>query len=408
MKTMIANLSRRWLHGGLALLLVVAGVAGFVILTKSRAPLVAKPPRDHRPLVRAVAAEVSPLAVVVHGEGTVRPLYESTLASEVAGRVVKVSPALVNGGSFAQGEVLLVVDQADYRLAVTTAKAEVHDADTKLQLAQAEAVVAREEWRRLGRTGDPPDLVAKGPQLEVAQARLASAKANLARAELNLERTEIRAPFAGRVSAKAADLGQYLKAGDKVATVYATQAVEIVTPLEDADLAWLKVPGLTSADGQGSPAEVATEFAGRQMTWKGRVVRAEGKVDERTRLVPVVVRVENPYTTRPPLAVGTYVRVSLRGKELPEATLLPRAALRADDQVWVVDDQGRISFRKVRVARIQEEKVLISDGLAPGDRVVTTQLKAVTEGMLVRLEGSEEGPRPALDQDRRPAEEKAS
>ena len=93
MKTMIANLPRRWLHGGLALLLVAVGVAGFVILTKSRAPLMAKPPRDHRPLVRAVAAEVSPLVVVVQGEGTVRPVYESTLASEVAA-FVKTSAAL--------------------------------------------------------------------------------------------------------------------------------------------------------------------------------------------------------------------------------------------------------------------------------------------------------------------------
>lgn len=408
MKPMPAKSSRKWLHGGLALLLVVVGVAGFVILTKSRAPIQPKPPRDHRPLVRTVTAEVGPLTVVVRGEGTVRPLYESTLASEVAGRVVKVSPALVNGGIFAKGEVLLVVDQADYRLAVTTAKAEVHDADTKLQLAVAEAAVAREEWQRLGRTGDPPDLVAKQPQLEAAQARLHSAQAALARAELNLERTEIRAPFVGRVSAKAADLGQYLKAGDKVATVYATQAVEIVTPLEDADLAWLKVPGLTSAEGQGSPAEVTTDFAGQRMTWKGRVVRAEGKVDERTRLVPVVVRVENPYATRPPLAVGTYVQVTLRGQEMPEATLLPRAAMRSGDQVWVVDGQGRIAFRKVQVARVQEEKVLISDGLEPGDQVVTTQLKAVTEGMTVRLEGAEEGPQPARDQNRRPSGEKAS
>jgi len=408
MKPMPAKFSRKWLHGGLALLVVAVGVAGFVVLTMSRAPIQPKPPRDHHPLVRAVTVEVGPLAVVVRGEGTVRPLYESTLASEVAGRVVKVSPALVNGGIFAKGEVLLVVDQADYRLAVTTAKAEVHDADTKLQLAQAEAAVAREEWRRLGRAGDPPDLVAKQPQLEAAQARLQSAQAALARAELNLERTEIRAPFAGRISAKAADLGQYLKAGDKVATVYATQAVEIVTPLEDADLAWLKVPGLTAGEGQGSPAEVATEFAGQRMTWKGRVVRAEGKVDERTRLVPVVVRVENPYATRPPLAVGAYVRVILRGQELPEATLLPRAALRAGGQVWVVDDQGRITFREVRVARVQEEKVLISDGLEPGDRVVTTQLKAVTEGMLVRLEGQDESSQPARDQTTRPDGERTS
>ncbi|MFZ5586311.1 MAG: efflux RND transporter periplasmic adaptor subunit [Thermodesulfobacteriota bacterium] len=383
---MSANRSRRWLHGGLALLVVAVGVAGFVVLTKSRPPMLPKPAKEYRPLVRTVDVEVGPLAVVIDGEGTVRPLYESTLAGEVPGRVVKVSPAMVNGGIFAKGEVLLTVDQAEYRLAVTAARADVNDADTRLQQAQAEAAVAREEWKRLGRAGEPPDLVAKRPQLEAAQARLEAARAALARAELNLERTEIRAPYAGRVGAKFADLGQYLKAGDRVATVYATEAAEIVVPLEDADLAWLKVPGLTTDRGPGSEAQVRTDFAGQSLTWPGRVVRAEGRVDERTRLVPLVVRVESPYATRPPLAVGGFVRVRLLGETLSQATLLPRSAIRPGGVVWVVDQEGRVSIRPVELARVQDEKVLVKGGLVQGERVVTTSLKAVTEGMRVRLE----------------------
>ncbi|MFH1059122.1 MAG: efflux RND transporter periplasmic adaptor subunit [Pseudomonadota bacterium] len=405
---MIEKKSRKWLHAGLALVVVAVGVAGFVALTKSRAPILPKPGKEYRPLVRTVDVEVGPLAVVVNGEGTVRPLYESTLASEVPGRVVKVSPALVNGGGFAKGEVLLGVDPAEYRLAVTAARADVNDADTRLQQAQAEAAVAREEWRRLGRSGEPPDLVAKQPQLEAAQARLQAAQAALARAELNLERTEIRAPYPGRVGAKFADLGQYLKAGDKVATVYATEAAEIMVPLEDSDLAWLKVPGLTMDKGPGTSAQVRTDFAGQAVTWAGRVVRAEGRVDERTRLVPLVVRVEDPYATRPPLAVGSFVRVRLEGRVQPQATLLPRMALRPGGVVWVVDQAGRISIRPVEVARVQDEKVLVKAGLNQGEKVVTTNLKAVTEGMQVRLESAPAGDAPDEGQAKEPARESAS
>lgn len=405
---MSANKSRKWLHGGLGLLVVAVGVAGFVALTKSRPPMLPKPGKEYRPLVRTVSVEVAPLAVVINGEGTVRPQYESTLAGEVPGRVVKVSPALVNGGVFAKDDVLLTVDQAEYRLAVTAAKADVNDADTRLQQAQAEAVVAREEWRRLGRQGEPPDLVAKRPQLEAAEARLLAAQAALARAELNLERTEVRAPFVGRVAAKYADQGQYLKAGDRVATVYATDVAEIVVPLEDADLAWLKVPGLTTDKAAGSEAEITTEFAGQALTWPGRVVRAEGKVDERTRLVPLVVRVDKPYATRPPLAVGTYVQVRFKGEVQPMATLLPRVAIRPGGVVWVVDQAGRIGIRPVEVARVQDEKVLVKGGLAQGERVVTTNLKAVTEGMQVRLEAGPEGGNPDDGQAKDPAGESAS
>jgi multidrug efflux pump subunit AcrA (membrane-fusion protein) len=80
------------------------------------------------------------------------------------------------------------------------------------------------------------------------------------------------------------------------------------------------------------------------------------------------------------------VRVRLLGEALPQATLLPRAAIRPGGVVWVVDQEGRVSIRPVELARVQDEKVLVKGGLAQGERVVTTSLKAVTEGMRVRLE----------------------
>jgi multidrug efflux pump subunit AcrA (membrane-fusion protein) len=170
-----------------------------------------------------------------------------------------------------------------------------------------------------------------------------------------------------------------------VATLFSTKAAEIVVPLEDESLFWIDVPGFTTDRGPGADVIVSARFAGQDVRWQGRVVRAEGKLDERTRLVEVVVRVDSPYATRPPLAVGLFVTVEIIGKRLEQAAVIPRPALRADDMVWIVDRDGRLSFRKVKVARLTADTALIESGLKNGDLVVTSGLKAVTEGMRVRF-----------------------
>lgn len=369
--------------------LVILGVAAFVVMSSSRPPMALKKPRLSFPTVRVVKATVAAQQVQVVGEGTVAPLRQSKLATQVAGPVVWVSPSFVNGGSFDAKEVLLKIDPADYQLAITQARAKVKEAETSVQLRREEAKAAEEEWRRLAGSGrkassQPPPLVAKKPQLASAIAALEAAKANLQAALLNLQRTEIKAPYGGRVTAKSADLGQYLRSGDTVAEVFCTDAAEIVVNLEGSDLAWIKVPGLTTDQAEGSPAKVMMDFAGQHQTWEGIVVRAEGQVDQRTRLVPVVVRVKHPYQRRPPLAVGLFARVIIQGRSVPQVTTLPRAALRQGNVVWVVDEGGALRFRKVKVARFQEELVLISDGLKNGDLVVVSPLGEVTDGMRVR------------------------
>ena len=156
-------------------------------------------------------------------------------------------------------------------------------------------------------------------------------------------------------------------------------------PLEDDSLSWFHVPGFTPGSGQGAVAKVSAKVAGRQRTWTGRVDRAAGKLDERTRLINVVVRVENPYESKPPLAVGLYVSVEIQGRTIPKAVVIPRSALRGKDQVWVIADTDQLRFRNVTVARLLSDRVVITEGLSDGERVVISPLKVATDGMKVRL-----------------------
>jgi RND family efflux transporter MFP subunit len=377
-------------HALLTVAFIGLGVFVFIVITANKPQLKRTNPPTPVPMVRVVAVQVETVSVPIVGQGTVRPLREIQIIPEVSGRVLSVSPALVSGGDFKNGETLLRIDPTDYELAVTLAQARIKDSVSALRLMEEEAAAAQDEWRLLNADkadtlDQPPPLVAKLPQLEAAKAQLAADRADLQKALLNLERTEIKAPFDGRVVDENVGVGQYVSPGQPVATIFSTEVAEIVVPLEDESLYWFHVPGFTPGDGPGAPATVSARIAGRNLTWQGRVDRSEGKMDERTRMINVIVRVEAPYATKPPLAAGLFASVEIQGRTIPEAAIVPRAALRENDRVWVVDDTGRLAFRDIEVARLYPDRAILTDGLRAGERVVISPLNAVTDGMAVRI-----------------------
>jgi RND family efflux transporter MFP subunit len=375
---------RKWIQTALTLSALIIGSIGMYALKQSRSEAHHKKPPPPLPMVRVADVAFVPHTVSVSGNGTVMPLREISLVPQAAGKVVEISPALVDGGAFQKGDVLLRIDPQDYQISVTLAEARLKDAESKYVQAREESAAAREEWAQLHGDDTPPPLVAKEPQLAAASAQLDASRAELVKAELQLGRTRIRAPFDGRVAEKEVDIGQYVTTGQKLAVLYATQAAEIVMPLPTEDLAWFHVPGFTNGSGHGADAVVEVRIAGETQQWPGRVVRSEGKLDQRTRMVNVVVRVDNPYATRPPLAVGLFAKVTIQGRSLDQVAFIPRAALRDNDQVWVVDPKGCLTFRSVKVARLGLDGAIIGSGLKDGEQIVVSSLKGVSNGMRVR------------------------
>jgi RND family efflux transporter MFP subunit len=377
------------LHLIITVALIFGGVAGFIIINAQKAELKKQRSDTPAPMVQSIKVKTVSQPIFIDGEGTVRPLREIRLVPQVGGKVIFISPALVNGGEFQRGDTLLKIDPDDYRIAVTLARAKLKDAESVMKQIREESLVAREEWREHyaenPNTGEkPPALVVKEPQLAAAQATLAAKRADLRKAILNLERTELKAPFDGRVSEKSVDIGQYVTVGQALATLFSTEAAEIVIPLEDKDLYWFHVPGFTPGEGPGADVKITARMAGREQIFNGRVVRAEGKLSEQTRLVKVVVRVENPYAQKPPLAIGLFVSARIQGRQLDHAALIPRAALHADNIVWVVENPSTLKFRSVEVAYYAVDGVMISKGLNDGDQIVISPLKAVSDGMKIR------------------------
>ncbi len=365
---------------------ILIGLLVFVIMMATRSNVQRTRANLPPPLVSAVRADVGPRRVIITGEGTVRPLREINLVPQVSGKIVYMAPAMVDGGSFRKGERLLRIDPTDYELAVKSAEARVKDLESTLLLTIEESEVALEEWKLSGGKGEePPPLVAKQPQLEAARANLAAGKADLEKAALNLERTTLRAPFEGRIIQKNVDLGQFVAVGQQLGSMYSIEAAEIAVPLPHEDLEWFYVPGFTPNGNGDSDVTVHADIAGRDLTWPGRVMRAEGVLDERTRMVNVTVRVERPYDSVPPLAMGLFVTVEIEGVEVPNAIWLPRSAVHEDDTVWIVDEESRIRFRPVDIIRYDGDRVLVT-GIEGDELVATSPIQIVTEGIKVNYE----------------------
>lgn len=369
----------------LPVVVLIAGAALAAMIVASRKA----PPRVERPqlgpLVEIMTASVSDVPVTVTGHGEVVAKVAVDVVPQVPGQVVKVHPALVAGGFFRAGDVLIVIDPRDYELAVERAQAAVARAQVTLEREQAEAEVAREEWDVLNPGQEPTSgLVVREPQVRQSEAELAAAVAELSAAELNLQRTRISLPFDGVVVSESTDVGQYVGTGTRLARVYGTDVVEVRVPLDSRELAWFSVP---ERGEEGAPVEVSAAFGGSRQVWEGRVSRMEAQVDQQSRMVHVVVEIRDPYKAtdgRPALLPGTFVDVSIYGRALEDVVAIPRHAVREGGGVWVVED-GLLKVRDVEVLRSDRQQTLVSSGLAQGDQVVVSTLDAVTDGMKVRI-----------------------
>jgi len=279
-------------------------------------------------------------AAEVAGYGAAEPHYQLSLTAQVSGRVKDVSPNLEPGARVADGQWLARLEDSDIRATVASAEYDLASARQALLEEEREQVQDRSEWKASGMRGTPEsDLVLRDPQLATAQAAVVNAQAALDSARVNLDQTTILAPFDALVVARAISPGSYVQAGEKVATLYSTDRVEVAVALSARG--WANLPDIAGLSGPDGPAVTLVDVASGQ-TWEGCVVRAEGHRSATTRQRNLIIAVDAPLDRDPTLLPGTFLQARVPGRLVDGLWKLPSAALSQRGDVWIVDADATI------------------------------------------------------------------
>lgn len=372
----------------IVILAIAGGTASWMFRNKVEAET--KEPEQRVSRVQFVVAAKQSYQVILETTGEVHPRTQTTLIPQVAGEILQVSPNFRNGAFFEAGEILLTLDKRDYVAAETEAAASLARSEATYKLEQARAAQALASWRDLGRGGEPSELTLRKPQLAQAKAESEAASARLERARRDLERTSIEAPYAGYVRQKSVDLGQYVSPGTPLGEIFAVDYVEVRLPLDPSDLRFIDLPDQLRSGEEPEEHQPDVELEdtnGSGFTWQGKVVRAEGEFDARSRKLFVIAQIVDPYALqtagRPPLKVGQFVKGKITAKELQDVFVIPERAVRFGREVKVIDQDDRIRFREVTVVWSDLPDLVVRDGLEDGDRICLTTLPFAVEGAKV-------------------------
>jgi RND family efflux transporter MFP subunit len=316
--------------------------------------------------VRVVNVEVTKMAPsefvdVVRATGEVEAVSDVTLSAEEAGVIVRLYRD--KGATVRQGDPLLKIDDAVLAPQVTEAR--------------AAAAVAREQYERQRRVWDEEKI---GSEIALLQARSAAegAAARLAVLEARLARTVLRSPVDGVFDERAVEVGEMVTPGMRVGRVVSTQRLKVTAGIPERFAADLAV---------GAAARLTFDvFPGRDL--EGRVSFVGSAVNTDDRTFPVEIVLDNPgRVIKPHMVANVQVeRARLAGELVVDQDVVMRTEIGYQVFVVVEREGGMMAeARPVVLGPANENRVVIREGLAPGDRVVTAGQRLVDHGSRVRV-----------------------
>ncbi|MEJ2394389.1 MAG: efflux RND transporter periplasmic adaptor subunit [Candidatus Thiodiazotropha sp.] len=382
----------------LAILLLTVLVVGLLIVTRPQAKSEMKP--DVVTRVEVAQVRLQDLQPRVELTGVLRPRQIASLRFEVSGELMQreVEP----GARVAAGDLLMQLDDADYRDAVVEAesqlgetRAAIEQDQTLLKLAQENRDLAQREFKRLEKLGKgslasasnrdsarqklinlESELARLRFSIESGQTRLARQESALNRARRNLQRTRLQAPFDGRVNRVMVEVGDALQANTLALELIDNGALEL----------HLEVSGdVAAALSLGQPLTVTVD--GEQIP--GELVALQFNPDSQTHTHPIRIRVPGEK-----LLPGELGEVALPLRLRKDALVVPASALLREEggyYLFLVRD-GQLERRAVTPGVRLGEKQAIRSGVEVGNQVVARDVDVLSDGLKVQIEPERSAP----------------
>jgi RND family efflux transporter MFP subunit len=320
--------------------------------------------------VRTVTVEPREAGETVSLTGEIQPRYQADLGFRVDGKILE-RPVDV-GTQVKKGDLLARLDPQQYKQDLEVAKAEVAKADAEVTRSQAQEYRQRELLKNGHTTQVAYDQALK--TFKTAQAQADAARAKQVQASENLGYTDLKADANGVISAIGADPGQVVSAGQMV--------VRLAQPGERE-----AVFNLAEAAFKNPPKDPIVEVklvSNPDIKTEGKVRYLSPQADPTTRTF--TVRVSLP-DAPPQMRLGANVIGSVTVNEGSSITIPGSALFQKDGQpaVWLVDKDGTVQLKPITVQRYQGDSVIVGNGLAQGDVVVTAGVQKLLPGQKVSL-----------------------
>ncbi|WP_206997131.1 efflux RND transporter periplasmic adaptor subunit [Trinickia mobilis] len=295
--------------------------------------------------------------------GTVAPSATVTLVARVQGELKEIG--FTDGSYVKQGQLLFRIEPDTYRA----------------QLAYDQSVLDNAQQNLTRETQLSSDQATSESSLQTAQATRDQARAKRDMSRINLRYTEIRAPFAGRIGARAFDVGNVVGTSDtaKLATLDRIAPVYVNFTLNERDAnrigLFTNPPRTVRVNVLGAPAaqgdDAALEFVDTRIDSGSGTLALRADVANRdSHLIP-----------------GMSVEIHIPAGPPQTVLLVPDAALQRDQagaSVFVVNAAGAIEKRAIVTGGLYESLRAVTSGLEPRDRVVTSGALAVAPGVKVQ------------------------
>jgi multidrug efflux system membrane fusion protein len=325
----------------------------------------------------AAAAEKGDSDVILNALGTVTPLATVTVRTQINGQLTEVG--FEEGKTVKQGDFLAQIDPRPYENALHQAEGQLTKdqallKDAETDLARYQKLVAQDSLAK-------QQLDTQASLVDQYKGAIETDQAAIDAAKLNLTYCHIISPITGLVGLRQVDAGNYVQTSDAngLVTLTQMQPISVLFTLPEDD-----VPTLLRRMKEDGP--VAVDVYDRAQNVKlasGTLAALNNQIDDTTGTLKLRALFANEDGA---LFPNQFVNVRLLVRTLKDATLVPSAAVQRGVPgifVYLVNDNKTVSVRTIKIGSDNGQKTVVTDGLAPGDRVAIDGMDKLHDGATI-------------------------